>query len=94
VENKFLNPVQMVAPAPLPFVLGIGLNKLFTTYAHNGRGLIFGFNKMNKMTLAAPPSRAAKIESSEVTDILLPVPFYFNPSTRLDNVKKPLTIRY
>jgi len=26
-------------------------------------------------------------ESSEVIDILLPVTFYFNPSTRLDNVK-------
>jgi len=26
-------------------------------------------------------------ESSEVIDILLPVHFYFNPSTRLDNVK-------
>jgi len=29
----------------------------------------------------------ANNESSEVIDILLPVTFYFNPSTRLDNVK-------
>jgi len=29
----------------------------------------------------------ANNESSEVVDILLPVTFYFNPSTRLDNVK-------
>jgi len=29
----------------------------------------------------------AKNESSEVIDILLPVTFYFNSSTRLDNVK-------
>jgi len=29
----------------------------------------------------------ANNESSEVSDILLPVSFYFNPSTRLDNVK-------
>jgi len=36
----------------------------------------------------------ANNESSEVIDILLPVTFYFIPSTRLDNVKKPLTIRY
>jgi len=32
-------------------------------------------------------SRVANNESSEVIDILLPVTFYFNPSTRLDNVK-------
>jgi len=31
--------------------------------------------------------RLANNESSEVIDILLPVTFYFNPSTRLDNVK-------
>jgi len=31
--------------------------------------------------------RDANNESSEVIDILLPVTFYFNPSTRLDNVK-------
>jgi len=31
--------------------------------------------------------RSANNESSEVIDILLPVTFYFNPSTRLDNVK-------
>jgi len=35
-------------------------------------------------TLALP---AANNESSEVVDILLPVTFYFNPSTWLDNVK-------
>jgi len=29
----------------------------------------------------------ANNESSEVIDILLPVTFYFNPSTRLDNIK-------
>jgi len=29
----------------------------------------------------------ANNESSEVVDILLPVNFYFYPSTRLDNVK-------
>jgi len=29
----------------------------------------------------------ANNESSEVIDILLPVAFYFNPSTRLDKVK-------
>jgi len=29
--------------------------------------------------------RQANNESSEVIDILLPVTFYFNPSTRLDN---------
>jgi len=29
----------------------------------------------------------ANNESSEVIDILLPVTFYFNPSTRLDNEK-------
>jgi len=29
----------------------------------------------------------ANSESSEVVDILLPVTFYFDPSTRLDNVK-------
>jgi len=29
----------------------------------------------------------ANNESSEVIDILLPVTFYFKPSTRLDNVK-------
>jgi len=29
----------------------------------------------------------ANNESSEVIDILLPVTFYFNPSTKLDNVK-------
>jgi len=31
--------------------------------------------------------RVANNESSEVIDILLPVTFYFNPSTKLDNVK-------
>jgi len=31
-------------------------------------------------------SRSANNESSEDIDILLPVTFYFNPSTRLDNV--------
>jgi len=31
-------------------------------------------------------ARQANNESSEVVDILLPVTFYFNPSTRLDNV--------
>jgi len=31
--------------------------------------------------------REANNELSEVIDILLPVTFYFNPSTRLDNVK-------
>jgi len=31
--------------------------------------------------------RRANNESSEVIDILLPVTFYFNRSTRLDNVK-------
>jgi len=31
--------------------------------------------------------RGANNESSGVIDILLPVTFYFNPSTRLDNVK-------
>jgi len=31
--------------------------------------------------------RSANNESSEVVDILLPVTFYLNPSTRLDNVK-------
>jgi len=30
---------------------------------------------------------SANNESSEVVDILLPVTFYCNPSTRLDNVK-------
>jgi len=30
--------------------------------------------------------RGTNNESSEVIDILLPVTFYFNPSTRLDNV--------
>jgi len=30
-------------------------------------------------------SQDANNESSEVVDILLPVTFYFNPSTRLDN---------
>jgi len=29
----------------------------------------------------------ANNESSEIVDILLPVAFYFNSSTRLDNVK-------
>jgi len=42
----------MVGPAPLPFVLGIGLNNLFTTDACDGRGLILGFNRI---TLASPP---------------------------------------
>jgi len=32
-------------------------------------------------------AREANNESSEVVDILLPVAFYFNHSTRLDNVK-------
>jgi len=31
--------------------------------------------------------RCANNDSSEVIDILLPVTFYFNPSTRLDNVR-------
>jgi len=31
--------------------------------------------------------QGANNESSEVIDILLPVSFYFNPSTRLDHVK-------
>jgi len=31
--------------------------------------------------------RLANNESSEVVDIILPVTFYFNPSTRRDNVK-------
>jgi len=39
-------------------------------------------------------SPRANNESSEVIDILLPVNFYFNPSTRLDNVKNLITIRY
>jgi len=30
-KNKFLSPVQMVAAAPPPSVLGIGVNNLFTT---------------------------------------------------------------
>jgi len=41
-------------------------------------------------SVISPPSYrdpAANNESSEVIDILLPVTFYFNPSTRLDNVK-------
>jgi len=37
--------------------------------------------------------REANNKSSEVIDILLPVTFHFNPSTRLDNVKNLLTIR-
>jgi len=41
----------MVALAPILFVLGIGLNNLFTTDACNGCGLILGFNKI---VLAAP----------------------------------------
>jgi len=32
-------------------------------------------------------SRQANNESSEIIDILLQVTYYFNPSTRLDNVK-------
>jgi len=40
-----------------------------------------------------PTIRVANNESSEVIDILLPVTFYVNPSTRLDNVKN-LTIRF
>jgi len=36
----------------------------------------------------------ANNESSEVVDILMPMTFYWDPRTRLDNVKKLLTIRY
>jgi len=40
-----------------------------------------------RRSLRCLPSPMANNESSEVIDILLPVTFYFNLSTRLDNVK-------
>jgi len=43
------------------------------------------FNHLHRGVTISP--RAANNESSEVVDILLPVTFYFNPSTRFDNVK-------
>jgi len=43
-------------------------------------------SKFYLLRIAAAFPRANN-ESSEVIDILLPVTFYFNPSTRLDNVR-------
>jgi len=40
-----------------------------------------------RVSLSTSPFRSANNESSEGLDILLPVTFYFNPSTGLDNVK-------
>jgi len=46
------------------------------------------FNEINlRPAMGIIQDATIKHESSEVVDILLPVKFYFNPSTRLDNVK-------
>jgi len=53
-----------------------------------GRLFVIGTRGPIRPTIQAVQAvRWAKHESSEVIDICLPVTFYFNPSTRLDNVK-------
>jgi len=51
---------------------------------NTGLGLSIDHNYIIILDISSP---FANNESSEVIDILLPLTFYFNPSTRLDNVK-------